>query len=58
MSIGWGLDEEYIEPSESDYEAVKPVKRVVKKEQNKDHDNSMLWGISKVSDLDDLIGME
>ena len=54
MTIGWGLDEEYVEPEESDFDSVKPVKRVVA--TNCDGGGKRgLWGISCLDDLDDLM---
>ena len=56
LFIGWGLDEEYIEPEEMDYESVKPVKRVLatdKGEEKEDDGKRCLpWGVSCLSDLD------
>jgi hypothetical protein len=57
--VGWGLDEEYIEPEDMDYEAVKPVKRVVTTPRNtvdeQEDRKTFLCGVCKVSDLDDLM---
>jgi hypothetical protein len=67
LFAGWGIYEEYEEPTpDSDfYEAMKPVKRVVKKEKHHcadDHGHSngkaFLCGVTKVSDVEEALGLE
>jgi hypothetical protein len=67
---GWGLDEEYIEPTETGYAAIKPVTRIVKKQEpssklekqhhdEEDHHRKpFLWGVAHICDLDDVLGLE
>eukprot|EP00339_Tiarina_fusa_P004129 CAMPEP_0117033690 /NCGR_PEP_ID=MMETSP0472-20121206/24050_1 /TAXON_ID=693140 ORGANISM="Tiarina fusus, Strain LIS" /NCGR_SAMPLE_ID=MMETSP0472 /ASSEMBLY_ACC=CAM_ASM_000603 /LENGTH=98 /DNA_ID=CAMNT_0004742671 /DNA_START=254 /DNA_END=550 /DNA_ORIENTATION=+ len=71
--MGWGIDEEYEEPTSSSscsHKATKPVKRVVQHESYKhgtnandkcgrhNGGNAVLWGIRNVSDLEDALGLE
>lgn len=67
-NIGWGLDDVYT-PSpflegEGDYDEVKPVVRAVKPAPPKmanekcPRKNGFLWGISHVTDLDEICFLE
>lgn len=58
---GWGLDDVYVEspPYFDEYDKVKPVKRVSIKATECDHEKKeknkkFLFGVTKVSDLDDI----
>ena len=62
------MDEEYIEPPNvEDIEKVKSVKSIVHdkkaKARSDDHDLSnrrrpLLWGVTKISDFEDVMGLE
>jgi hypothetical protein len=41
--------------NKEDYKTVKPVKRVVKQGNPAELQQPHLWGVTKVSDLDDII---